>query len=230
MATFVLIHGGGDVGWSWHLVVAELRRRGYEALAPDLPCDDDSAGLWEYADTVVDAIGDRTDVVVVAHSYGGFTAPLVADRVPVDLLVLVAGMVPAPRETPAEWWENTGYRQAVQEQARRDGGLTGSDDPFVAFYHDVPRALAEEAISKERGESDAAYHSPWPLDTWPAVPTRFVVCGEDRFFPPTFMRRVVAERLAIEPDEISAGHCVALSRPKELTDLLVSYTAARHGA
>jgi Alpha/beta hydrolase family len=226
VATFVLIHGGGDVGWYWHLVAAELRQRGHEALAPDLPCDDDSAGLWEYADSVVDAIGEHTDLVVVAQSYGGFTAPLVADRVPVDLLVLVAGMVPAPRESPAQWWDNTGYRPAVQEQARRDGGRTGSDDPFVSFYHDVPRALAEEAISKERSESDAAYHSPWPLDAWPAVPTRFVLCGEDRFFPPDFMRRVVAERLAIEPDEIAAGHCVALSRPKELTDLLVGYAAA----
>jgi pimeloyl-ACP methyl ester carboxylesterase len=226
VATFVLIHGGGDVGWYWHLVVAELRRRGHEAVAPDLPCDDNSAGLREYADAVVDAIGDRTDLVVVGQSYGGFTAPLVADRVPVDLLVLVAGMVPAPGETPAEWWHNTGYRQAVREQAQRDGGQTGSDDPFVAFYHDVPRALAEEAVSKERAESDAAYHSPWPLDAWPTVPTRFVLCSEDRFFPPAFMRRVVTERLAIEPDEIGAGHCVALSRPKELTDLLVGDPAS----
>ena len=44
MATFALIHGAGDVGWYWHLVVAELRRRGHQAVAPDLPCDDDSAG------------------------------------------------------------------------------------------------------------------------------------------------------------------------------------------
>ena len=226
MATFVLIHGGGDVGWYWHRVVAELHERGHEAVAPDLPCDDDSAGLREYADSVVDAIGDRTDLVVVGQSYGGFTAPLVADRVHADLLVLVAGMVPAAGETPAEWWDNTGYRQAVQEQARRDGGKTGSDDPFIAFYHDVPRTLAEEALSKERSESEAAYHAPWPLDAWPAIPTRFVLCGEDRFFPPHFMRRVVAERLAIEPDEISSGHCVALSHPKELTDMLVDYTAA----
>jgi hypothetical protein len=27
------------------------------------------------------------------------------------------------------------------------------------------------------------------------------------------------------PDEIASGHCVALSRPKELADLLESYTA-----
>jgi pimeloyl-ACP methyl ester carboxylesterase len=192
-----------------------------------LPCDDDDAGLPDYADAVVDAIGDRHELVVVAQSYGGFTAPLVADQVPVRVLVLVAGMIPAPGESPAEWWNNTGYRQAVQEQARRDGGVTGNDDPFVAFYHDVPRALAEEAMSKARGESHIAYHSPWPLDGWPAVPTRFVLCTNDRFFPSEFMRRVVTERLAIAPDEIAAGHCVALSRPKELANMLVGYTAAR---
>jgi pimeloyl-ACP methyl ester carboxylesterase len=226
MATFVLIHGGGDVGWYWHLVETELRRFGHDVVAPDLPCDDDDAGLPDYADAVVDAIGDRHELVVVGQSYGGFTVPLVADRVSVTLLVLVAGMIPAPGESPAEWWTNTGYRQAVQEQARRDGGVTGNEDPFVAFYHDVPRALAEEAMSKERGESHTAYHSPWPLNGWPAVPTRFVLCSNDRFFPPEFMRRVVTERLAIAPDEIAAGHCVALSRPKELADMLVGSTAA----
>ena len=71
-------------------------------VAVDLPCDDDRAGLAEYLATTLDAIGDRTDLVVVAQSMGGFTAPLVADRVPVDLIVLVAAMVPAPRESPGD--------------------------------------------------------------------------------------------------------------------------------
>ena len=66
VATFVLIHGGGDVGWYWHLVERELRRRGHDTLAPDLPCDDDSAGLAEYADTVVKAIGGRRGLIVAA--------------------------------------------------------------------------------------------------------------------------------------------------------------------
>jgi pimeloyl-ACP methyl ester carboxylesterase len=74
MATFVLIHGSGDVGWYWHLVEAELRSGGHDTVAPDLPCDDDSAGLSEYVDAVVQAIGDRIDLVVVAQSLGGFTA------------------------------------------------------------------------------------------------------------------------------------------------------------
>jgi len=212
----VLIHGGGDVGWYWHLVEAELRRRGHDVVAPDLPGDDESAGLDDYADAVVELVGDRKDLVVVGQSFGAFTAPL------------VAGMIPSPGEPPGDWWENTGYRSAVQEQAARDGGKTGNDDPYVSFYHDVPRALAEEAISKERAHpSEASMVAPWPLDAWPNVPTKFVLCTEDRFFPPDFFRRLVAERLHITPDEIASGHCPALSHPKELADLLEGYAAAR---
>jgi pimeloyl-ACP methyl ester carboxylesterase len=68
VSTFVLIHGGGDVGWYWHLVEAELRRRGHDVVAPDLPGDDESAGLDDYADAVVEAVGDRKDLVVVGQS------------------------------------------------------------------------------------------------------------------------------------------------------------------
>jgi pimeloyl-ACP methyl ester carboxylesterase len=208
-------------------VERELRRRGHAVVAPDLPCDDDSAGLLEYRNTVVEAIGDLRDLVAVGQSFGGFTALHVADRLPGDLLVLVTGMIPAPGERAEDWFANTGWERAVREQSRRNGGRTGSEDPFVVFYHDVPRALAEEALSKERHQSATPGLSPWPLDAWPAVPTKFVLCTEDRFFPPDFMRRVVAERLAITPDEIAAGHCVALSRPKELADMLVGWISIR---
>ena len=175
MSTFALIHGAGDVGWYWHLVEAELRARGHEVVAPDLPADDESLGLDDYADAVVEAVGDRKQLVVAAQSFGAFTAPLVAERLPVDVLVLVAGMIPSPGERPGEWWANTGYREAVREQAARDGGLTGNEDPYVSFYHDVPRELAEEAMSKERAHpSEASQVAPWALDAWPDVPTKFV--------------------------------------------------------
>jgi pimeloyl-ACP methyl ester carboxylesterase len=224
MSTFALIHGAGDSGWYWHLVEAELRAKGHDVVAPDLPSDDESASLSDYADSVVAAIGDRTNLVVVGQSFGGFTAPLVADRLPTDVLVFVAGMIPRPGETPNDWWKNTGYRDAAQEQAARDGGLTGNDDPYVSFYHDVPRELAEQAMSKGRNHpSEASMSALWPLTKWPEVPTKFVLCTEDRFFPPDFLRRVVAERLHIAPDEIAAGHCVALSRPRELAELLAGY-------
>ena len=216
MATFVLIHGGGDAGWYWHLVERELRQRGHDTLAPDLPCDDDSAGLREYADTVVGAIGDRRDLIVAAQSFGGFTAPLVAARVRVEMVALVAGMIPAPGEAPGDWPANTGFDEVMRQQAQR---YEGQD----LIYHDVPPALAEQARQHARDQSGTPGHAPWPLEAWPPVPTRFVLCTEDRFFPPAFMRQVAADRLGVVPDEIAAGHAVALSRPKELADLLASF-------
>jgi pimeloyl-ACP methyl ester carboxylesterase len=68
---------------------------------------------------------------------------------------------------------------------------------------------------------------PWPLDAWPHVPTRVLLCRDDRLFPTRFVRRVARQRLGITPDEIDGGHCPALSRPKELADRLESYTAPR---
>jgi pimeloyl-ACP methyl ester carboxylesterase len=88
MSTYVLIHGAGDVGWYWHLVADELRDLGHEVVAPDLPCEDESAGWSDQADAVTAAIGHRNDLVVVAQSFGGFTAPLVCARRPAELLVL----------------------------------------------------------------------------------------------------------------------------------------------
>ena len=220
MATFVLIHGAGDVGWYWHLVEAELRERGHDTVAPDLPCDDDSAGLPEYVDAVVQAIGDRTDLVVVAQSLGAFTAPLVCDRVPVKLLVLVAPMIPAPGEAPADYWVNTRYGEEVRESY---------DDTIELFYQDVPPELASEALKRGRGQSEARMGEASPLEAWPDVPTRVLLCRDDRLFPAGFIRRVARERLGITPDEIDGGHTPALSRPKELAERLQAY-AAHDGA
>jgi pimeloyl-ACP methyl ester carboxylesterase len=222
MSTFVLIHGAGESGWAWHLVAAELERHGHDAVAPDLPADDETADLDDYADTVVAAVGDRRDVVVMGHSFGAFTAPIVAERLGARALVLVAGMVPAPGERPGDWFDNVGCREAVREQAARDGGRTGHDDPYICFYHDVPRPLADEAQRRERAHpSEAAVGQPWPLRQWPDVPTRFILGSQDRCFPPALFRRLVPERLGIVPEEIDAGHCMALSRPAELARLLI---------
>ena len=214
MATYVLIHGAGDVGWYWHLVEAELRARGHDVVAPDLPCEDDSAGLPDYANAVVEAIGDRMDLVVVAQSFGGFTAPLVCERVAVDLVVLVAPMVPDPGEAPADYWTNTRYEDEVRESY---------DDTIALYYQDVPPELAAEALKRGRTQSEARMHEPSPLTAWPDVPTRVVLCRDDRLFPPSFIRRVVKERLSITPDEIDGGHTPALSRPKELAECLEAY-------
>ncbi|GEL20382.1 alpha/beta fold hydrolase [Pseudonocardia asaccharolytica] len=225
--TFVLIPGAGGSGWYWHRLVEELDRRGCEAVAVTLPADDDSAGLVEYADAVIEAIDGRTGLVLVAQSMGGFTAPLVCERVPVDLLVLLNAMVPAPGESPGEWWANTGHTQARAEQAARDGRSLAEEDLVAdVFFHDVPPEVTAAAMAAGApDQSETPFTRPWPLPAWPDVPTRFLQGRDDRFFPLEFQRRIARARLGIDVDEMPGGHLVALSRPTELADRLGAYLA-----
>lgn len=226
-APYVLIPGAGGRAWDWHLVVAELRRRGRNAIAVDLPAGDDSAGLSEYADTVADAIGDRTGAVLVAHSLGACTAPLVWERASIALIVLVNGMVMAPGESPGEWWGNTRQAKARADDAARYGRPLGSaDDLTEDFFHDLPSDIRAAVMAMpEPAQSATPMASPWPLDRWPDVPVRVLVGRDDRFLPPDFQRRVALQRLGITPDEMPGGHLVPLSRPCHLVDLLEAYRA-----
>ncbi|MBK1785300.1 alpha/beta fold hydrolase [Prauserella cavernicola] len=221
--TFVLLPGAGSDSWYWHLVAPRLRSEGYDVLTPDLPWTDAGAGLAEYTDVVVDAIGERSGVVLVAQSMSGFVAPMVCERVPVELMILVAAMTPKSGESPGEWWAATGQEQAQREKADREGRAVEFDVREM-FFHDVPDEVTEQAF--ERGEhnpSDTPFQKPWPLAAWPDVPTRFLLCRDDRLFPAEFQRRVVEQRLGIVPDEMEGGHLPALARPEELTEKLLAY-------
>jgi hypothetical protein len=97
---------------------------------------------------------------------------------------------------------------------------------MATFFHDVRSDVVAEAFSRgERAQSGTPFEKPWPLDAWPDVPTRFLLCRDDRFFPAAFLRRVVQERLGITPDEMDGGHLPALSRPEELVGRLEAYRA-----
>ncbi|WP_370094655.1 alpha/beta fold hydrolase [Streptacidiphilus sp. MAP12-20] len=216
-----MIPGADGRAWYWHRLVPELHARGHETVVLDMPTRDD-AGLDAFADAVVDAIGGRVRPVLVAQSLAGFTAPLVCMRVPVSELVLVNAMVPAPGESAGEWWGNTGHAQARAEHARAEGRAPDAPfDPRVDFFHDVPAEVTDVALAEEIGSPPAAlFGQPWPLQSWPDVPTRFLQGRDDRFFPLEFQRRLVKERLGLTLEEVPGGHLNALSRPAELAATL----------
>lgn len=222
MVAFVLLPGAASTSWYWHRVVPILRASGHDVIGVDLPVDDDEAGLDAYRAAAVAAIGPRQHIVVVAQSMGAFTAPLVAATRPVERLVLVAPVVPAPGETAGEWWAATGQAEAARAQAEREGRDPDAPfDPHETFLHDVPDDLAAESIHHVRAQSDRPFHDPWPLGRWPDVPTHAIIGSRDRLFPATFQRRVLGERLGLEPIEVDAGHLPALSKPAELARIVL---------
>jgi pimeloyl-ACP methyl ester carboxylesterase len=224
-ASYVLLPGAGGDSWYWHLVAPRLRALGHEVLTPDLPAADEAAGLTEYADTVVNEIGDRVGVIVVGQSMAAFMAPMLCDRVDVRLLILVAPMIPAPGESPGAWWTNSGQTAARRQQDIEEGRDPDAEfDVVTALMHDVPSDVVAEAFKRgEPPQSDTPFAAPWPLDAWPEVPTRVLVGRHDRLFPLEFAQRLAAERLGVVADVIESGHLPALSRPDDLVRWLVAY-------
>jgi len=219
MSTFVLVPGAGGSAWYWSRVVPLLERAGHAALAIDLPGDDDHAGLPDYVRVAVTAIGDRPEVVLVAQSLGGFTAPLVCAAVPVSSLVLVNAMIPRPGETPGEWWANTGAVEA-REAAAAAGGY-GDFDVETYFLHDVPPAVVAESAAHQRPEADAVFACRCDFASWPSIPIR-VLCGaDDRFFPVAFQREVARDRLGVTADVRPGGHLMALAHPEAVAEYLL---------
>jgi hypothetical protein len=141
--------------------------------------------------------------------------------------VLLNAMVPAPGETPGDWWADTGHGEARSEQAARDGPRL-EDDPDLldAFFHDVPADVTAEAMSNGApAQSPTPFTQRWPLTAWPDVPIRFLQGRDDRLFLVEFQRRVVQDRLGISIDEMPGGLLVALSQPEELASRLERYGA-----
>jgi pimeloyl-ACP methyl ester carboxylesterase len=221
VSTFVLLPGAGGASAYWRLVVPLLEAAGHRAIAVDFPGSDPHAGLSAYADRAVAAIGDERDVVLVAQSMGGFTAPLVCERVSVRALVFVNAMIPKPGETAGAWWGNTGSETARSDAARAHG-YSPKFDLDTYFLHDLPSDVATALMNDARPEVEIAFTEPCNFTRWPDVPIHVIVARGDRFFPAEFQARVARERLGKEVETIAGGHLVALSNPRELTELLLA--------
>ena len=224
VTTFVLVPGAGGAAWYWHRVVPLLTNVGHDAIALDLPADDPASGLSEYACIVSDAVGSRSDVVLVAQSLGGFSAALAAtsgEHPGLRALVFVNAMIPEPGETAGDWWGHVDHEAAVRAAAEA-GGWPVEFDLQTHFTHDVPPEVLASGADHQRDESDTVFMAPCEFTEWPPISIRVVAGRDDRFFPVVFQQCVARKRLGIEPDVLPGGHLMALSRPAELADYLLA--------
>lgn len=215
MSTYVLIPGAGGDAWYWHLVTPLLEKAGHRAVPVGLPASDPDAGLDAYVAAALDAVGSAEgDVVVVGQSLGGFTAPVVAERLGAAMLVFVAAMIPSPGETAGDWWSTSGFHEVWGDQEM---------DAMEHFLHDLPSPVLQDVLGRgEPEQTDRIMSDPFPLPSLPALPTRAIAATDDRFFPVSFMDRLIRERLGVEPEHVAAGHLPALANPVGLVELLLA--------
>ena len=226
MSLFVLVHGAYHGGWCWSRLGLELERLGHRAVAPDLPCDDPAAGHAENVAVVLAAIdeaGAGTDVVVVGHSLGGFTAPLVAQERTVRRLVFLctapvigAGVADELRARMV----TDRYGAMVRFRDEHGRALMCAGDAWQGFYHDCDDDTAAWAIARLRPQSARPLSEPWPITVWPEVARSVILARDDRAVRLEAAQE--AGRLILdgaEPIVIDGSHSPFLSRPAELARL-----------
>ena len=227
MTTFLLLPGAGGTGLYWHPVASLLEAAGHEAIALDLPGADPTAGLDAYAEMAVRAASERRDLILVAQAMGGFTAPLVAQRVPLRSIVLLNAMIPLPGETAGDWWGNVEVEEA-RIAAAKAGGYAEQFDLATYFLHDLSPELVEQLMKHEAHEAPIAFRTPCAFEAWPAVPIHLVAGADDRFFPPDFQERIARERLGgalTSTTRVPGGHLAALAHPEPLARRLIALAA-----
>lgn len=97
MSTYLLVHGAMHGAWCWSEVVPLLESAGHEAIAVTLTGQGERAdeltpdvGVLDHVNDIVSAVGDRRDVVLVAHSYSGVLLGPVVERLSGQVSSVVA--------------------------------------------------------------------------------------------------------------------------------------------
>ena len=228
MTTFGLVHGAGHGAWCWERLIPELEARGHRAVAVDLPCEDPAAGCGRYAEIVDQALPRTDDLVLVGHSLGGLTIPLVAARRPVRRLVFLCALIPLFGRSSADQLADdpsihaTGFVTHPGRVVHDDGSNSWRDEAAArdVFYHDCTPADGRWAWSRLRRQSAAPRREPCPLAGWPDAERTYVLCREDRAVSPEWSRRAAGGRLGVEALELPGSHSPFISRPAALAALL----------
>ena len=229
MATYALVPGAWHGAWCWERVAPRLREAGHRVVAIDLPCEDSSLGCAAYRDIALAAIGDAgDDLVVVGHSAGGLTAPLVAAARPVRRLVFLCALLPLPGRPFAEQNEAEGileeeYQAGVESDENGNRRWFDLDLCGRTMYWGCNPDDVAWAFGHLRSQSSTMYAEASPLEEWPDVPTIDIRGDHDRLVSPAWAARAVPERLGVESAVIEdAGHAPMLSHPRALAALLLA--------
>ena len=232
MTTFALVHGGWHGAWCWDPLASLLRDKGHHVVTVDLPGEDVAATFDTYADVVCAALsGCGDDVVLVGHSLGGLTVPLVAAQRPVKRLVYLCALIPAVGQSWADQFSDNpdmmrpGWDAGLEVDAQRRTMWTDPELTRALLFADCDEATAAAAFARLRPQVGGGSW-PFPLPEFPSAPCTSICCTDDQMINPDWSRQVATDRLGADIVELPGSHSPFLSRPAALADVLVRIAAA----
>ncbi|MEV2212106.1 alpha/beta hydrolase [Streptomyces sp. NPDC050997] len=225
--TALLVHGAFADAGSWSGVIAELQNHGIPVVAPPNPL----RGLASDA-AYVASVAAQIDgpVVLVGHSYGGALITVAGTTENVVGLVYVAAYVLEEGESLGELQgrfplsplvENLKQWTYPVEGAEPAVEVTIKAEEFPAiFAADVPAPVTKVLAAAQRPLAVAAFEETAAAAAWRTKPSWALVAAADQAINPE-VERFGAKRAGATIVELEgASHAVAVSRPKEVADLI----------
>ncbi|MFE7649370.1 alpha/beta hydrolase [Streptomyces phaeoluteigriseus] len=225
--TVLLVHGAFADAAGWSGVIAELQRDGIPVIAPPNPL----RGLASDA-AYVASVAAQIDgpVVLVGHSYGGALITVAGVTENVVGLVYVAAYVLEEGESLGELQGRFPLSPLVSNLKQWTypvpGGepaaeVTIAEDAFPSvFAADVPAEVTKVLAAAQRPLAAAAFEETAAAAAWRTKPSWALIAGADNAINPE-VERFGAKRADATVVEIEgASHAVAVSRPKEVADLI----------
>jgi len=220
--TFALVHGAWHDGTCWAPLARILEARGHAVVTPTLPCDDVAKGFDDYAAVVVDALAERDPAFVVGHSLGSETIGLVAESIPVRMIVYLCprlGLVTGADDGPSPIFRDGVPWPPIDEHGR---SVWPREVAMSWMYAGLGEALASELASRLRPQASPP-RQPRPLS--PDVRRAVLYTSGDQFFRPEREVWVARHVLGVEPLELPGGHFPMFEHPERLADVLETLAA-----
>ncbi|WP_407569822.1 alpha/beta fold hydrolase [Deinococcus altitudinis] len=230
--TYVLVHGALLGKWSWDRVAPALQRAGNTVITLDLPGhgDDktpqDKVSLANYRDAVIAAIGNRTNVILVGHSFGGVVISEVAEAIPqkIGKLVYLGALFPQNGES-ASALAGSDKGSLFGKYVMPSGAVLNFAKEGVrsVFCNDCSAADLALVQSRPRSEPAAPFGTPVKLSAaFAGVPKAVILTGNDHAVSLGLQVRTAARAGVNEIYFIDSGHLPFSTQPLKLTNILLN--------
>jgi pimeloyl-ACP methyl ester carboxylesterase len=228
--TIVLVHGDFADGSSWSSVIDRLQRKGFTVVAPPNllrgPATD-APYLASYLQSI------SGPIVLVAHSYGGFVTTNAATGNPnVKALVYIDALMPDEGETAGDLAARGG--SCVDNNGLipvpYDGGVDlylrwEAKDTYPGFLecfaNGVARKEAAVLHAVQRPAGAAQFVEPSGPPAWKTIPSWSLIGTLDNVIPPA-LQEMMSSRAGADITRVRAGHLTPITRPKEVTKMILS--------
>ncbi|MEP7454167.1 alpha/beta hydrolase [Phyllobacterium sp. SB3] len=214
----VFVHGLFADGSCWSDVITRLQSQGLNTTSVQNP-------LTTLPEAVVSAqrVLARQDgpTVLVGHSFGGMIVTEAGTRPNVSSLVYVAARAPDANEDYAVLAKE--YSTPPASAGIMFDGEEGwlSEAAFLRdFAGDLPQARARLLYAVQQPFQKSLLGGNVSQAAWHTKPSYYAVSTMDRTIDPD-LQRFMAKRMGARTIEVSASHLSLISRPDEITRLVL---------